>query len=56
MSLRQLTLGGALVGSTLGSFAPLLWGGEVMSMASIVASTIGGCVGIWAGYRLSKRF
>jgi uncharacterized membrane protein YeaQ/YmgE (transglycosylase-associated protein family) len=42
------------VGSTIGSYIPALWGGSVLSFTSIVFSVIGGLVGIWLGYRVSK--
>ena len=45
---------GMFVGSTIGSYIPALWGGSVLSFTSIVFSVIGGLVGIWLGYRVSK--
>ncbi|BBD67413.1 hypothetical protein NIES4072_52920 [Nostoc commune NIES-4072] len=45
---------GMFVGSTIGSYIPALWGGTVLSFTSIFFSVIGGLVGIWLGYRVSK--
>lgn len=42
------------VGSTVGSYVPLLWGGNVFSFISILFSIIGGILGILLGYRVSK--
>ena len=42
------------VGSTLGSFLPLLWGADVLSISSIVLSAVGGAVGVWGGFVVGK--
>lgn len=42
------------VGSTIGGFVPLLWGGSTFSISSVLFSAVGGIVGIWLGYRLSN--
>ena len=39
-------------GSTVGGLVPALWGGDTFSMAGVLLSTVGGALGIWAGYRL----
>jgi hypothetical protein len=44
---------GMFVGSTLGGFVPMLWHASLFSLWGIVLSTVGGLVGIWAGYRVS---
>lgn len=56
MSAKTLIWIGVFVGSTLGSFIPMLWGDSAFSFASIIWSTIGGLAGIWAGYRVSQSF
>jgi hypothetical protein len=38
---------GILIGSTIGGALPLLWGGEALSYASVLLSTVGGLAGIW---------
>jgi uncharacterized membrane protein YeaQ/YmgE (transglycosylase-associated protein family) len=47
---------GVFIGSTVGAFIPALWGDSAMSISSIVFSTIGGLVGIWAGFKASQMF
>jgi cystathionine beta-lyase family protein involved in aluminum resistance len=42
------------VGSTIGSFVPLLWGADVLSMSSIVLTAVGGVLGVWGGYVVGK--
>ncbi len=46
---------GLIVGSTAGSYLPFLWGdSSFFSLASIVFTFVGGAIGIWAGYQLSR--
>lgn len=46
---------GALIGSTVGSYLPVLWrDSSFMSMSSIIFGTIGGFAGIYVGYRMSQ--
>lgn len=47
------TYTGGLVGGTIGSFIPILWGAGQLSVSSIVFFMIGGFLGIWIAYRLS---
>ncbi|HWQ60577.1 MAG TPA: hypothetical protein VN420_05550 [Candidatus Fimivivens sp.] len=42
------------IGSTIGGYAPLLWGGSAFSMSSIILSGVGGLIGIYVGYRLGE--
>jgi len=52
---NKLLIGiGVFIGSTIGSYVPVLWGGSVLSFISILFSVIGGIVGIWLGYQVSK--
>lgn len=44
------------IGSTIGSYLPILWGGSVFSLSSVLWSAIGGGVGIYIGYTLGKRW
>lgn len=53
MSRKTAIWGGMMVGSTIGSFLPLLWGDSALSMSSILLSAVGGVLGIWGGLRLS---
>jgi outer membrane lipoprotein SlyB len=54
MNSKSLIIIGMVVGSTLGGFIPALWGAGGFSMASVVFGAIGGVLGIWAGYRISR--
>ena len=42
------------VGSGLGGYLPVLWGGELLSISSVVWSGVGGFVGVWLGYRFGE--
>jgi hypothetical protein len=54
MTMKTFVWGGMFAGSGLGSVLPLLWGDSALSFASIVLSSIGAAVGVWAGYVLGK--
>jgi hypothetical protein len=45
---------GLFIGSTVGGLIPMLWGGGLLSLSSLLLSAVGGFVGIWAGYKLGK--
>ena len=54
MSKKRLIWIGLMVGSTAGGFIPILWGGDVVSFASVILSAVGGIAGIWFGYRFGE--
>jgi hypothetical protein len=54
MTQKQLIWILTIVGSTLGSFIPLLWGDGAFSGAGIVFSAIGAIAGIYLGYKLGQ--
>lgn len=54
MSPKSLVWIGAFVGGLVGGYIPALWGSDFLSFSSIILSTIGGLVGIWAGFKLSQ--
>jgi hypothetical protein len=56
MNSKSLIWIGMLVGSTIGSYLPALWGDSFLSVGSVVLSTVGGLAGIWAGYKASRIF
>jgi len=39
------------IGSTIGGFVPVLWGGEMVSYAGVLWSGIGALVGLWIANR-----
>ena len=43
-----------IIGTYIGSCVPLLWGGSLLSMSSILFSGVGGFVGIYIAYKLSR--
>ena len=43
----------AVVGGTVGSVVPALWGGSTLSLGSIVLGLVGAVAGVWLGARLS---
>jgi hypothetical protein len=55
MSARRLIWIGAIVGSTIGGLVPALWKASMLSMWGLILSTVGGVVGIWAGWKLSQN-
>jgi hypothetical protein len=55
MNSKALIMIGLVVGSTLGSSAPSLWGAGGLSMASVLFGAMGGLLGIWAGFKISRR-
>ena len=44
---------GMITGSAIGSFIPVLWGGNLFSFSSIIFTAIGGIIGIWLGFKIS---
>ena len=54
MSSKRLILIGSIVGSFVGGLIPGLWHASMFSMWGLVFSTIGGIVGIWAGWRIGQ--
>lgn len=54
MKAKTLIMTFMTIGSTLGSWLPTLWGADWLSFASVLLGGVGGALGIWAGYRLSK--
>jgi len=51
---RRMIWIGAAVGSTLGGLLPALWHASMFSISGLVVSTIGGLIGIWAGWKVQR--
>jgi hypothetical protein len=45
---------GFVVGSTLAGLLPTLWGDDMLSVAGLVLSTVGGMLGIFSGWKLAQ--
>lgn len=41
------------VGSAIGGYLPILWGGSAFSMSSVILTAVGGIAGIWLGFKLT---
>jgi hypothetical protein len=54
METKTLVWIGSIVGGTVGSFIPMLWGAGVLSFSSILWSGIGGIAGIYAGFKIGN--
>ena len=54
--MRKFVMTGMAVGSFAGSYVPVIWGGSVLSMSSILFGAVGGLVGIWAAYKIAKEW
>jgi hypothetical protein len=53
--MKALVIIGMLIGSYAGSYVPLLWGGSVLSIVSVLLGGVGGFLGIWIGYKTALR-
>ena len=42
------------VGSAVGGFVPMLWGGELLSYSGALFSGIGGILGVFVAVKLAK--
>lgn len=45
----------AMIGMTLGSLLPALWGGSLLGASSVLMGMVGGIVGVWLGVVVSKH-
>ncbi len=53
MNSKQIVYLSAMIGATVGSFIPALWGADAFSLSSILFSIVLGFFGIWIGYRIA---
>ena len=42
------------IGSAIGGYIPMLWGGSLFSFSSIILTAVGGLAGIWLGFKISN--
>jgi len=43
---------GLIIGTTLGSYIPVLWGDGFLSLSSVLFSAMGGILGVYVGYKI----
>ncbi len=43
-----------IVGGWLGGYVPLLWGANLFSISGVIFSALGGILGIWVGFNLTR--
>jgi len=56
MTTRTCVWIGLFIGSSIGSAIPYLWGSDPFSISAILASSVGGLLGIWAGYKFGQAY
>ncbi len=54
MNTKQVIMTATIIGSTIGSFIPLIWGDGFLSLSSVFFTALGGFAGIWIGYKLTR--
>jgi len=54
--MKLMVITGMIVGSIAGGYLPLLWGGSVLSVASILTGAVGAFAGIYFGYKLAQNW
>lgn len=54
MSTKAFIWIGFFVGSTIGAYVPAIWGVSSFSFTSALAATVGGLIGIWAGFKIGS--
>ena len=52
---KTFVMTGMIIGSLAGGYLPVLWGGSVFSMSSILWSAAGAFFGIWVGFKVATR-
>jgi len=51
---KKFIMLGMVVGSFAGSYIPLIWGDSAFSLTSILFGILGGCIGVWAGFKVDN--
>ncbi|MDE2078819.1 MAG: hypothetical protein KGI73_00365 [Patescibacteria group bacterium] len=54
MSAKSIIWFGFFLGSTIGSVIPSLWGAGMFSFSGILFTAIGGILGIYGGFKLTR--
>ncbi len=53
MDSKKVVMTGMIIGSSLGGYLPVLWGGSLFSFTSILLTAVGGLLGIYLGFKIS---
>jgi hypothetical protein len=56
MSTKTLVWVGLAIGSTVGSCLPMLWGGSLAGMSSVLWGAVGGIAGLYGGFKMGQYF
>ncbi|MFA6307209.1 MAG: hypothetical protein WC639_05395 [Patescibacteria group bacterium] len=56
MNPKTLVWIGVFIGGAVGGYIPTLFGAGGFSVESVIGNTIGGLIGIWAGFKASQFF
>lgn len=52
--MKSMVWVGMVIGSAVGGYAPVLFGGSALSFTSVITTAIGGILGIWIGFKLEN--
>ncbi|MFA6314904.1 MAG: hypothetical protein WC648_00860 [Candidatus Paceibacterota bacterium] len=55
MNPKHLIWIGVIIGGMIGGYIPTVFGSDSLSIATIIGNTIGGLIGLWAGFKLSQN-
>jgi hypothetical protein len=53
MSRKSIIMLGMIVGSCIGGYATTLFGSDMLSIASLIGSAIGGIAGLWIAFKIT---
>jgi hypothetical protein len=53
MNSKQIIMIAMVIGTSVGSAVPLLWGDGFLSLWSVIFTAIGGFAGIYIGYKMT---
>ena len=54
MSRKSMIMIGMIIGSSAGGYLPGLFGADGFSLASLLGSGVGGILGIWIAFQLTR--
>ena len=54
MEFKSIVWIAVFVGSTIGGLLPSLWGAGFLSFSSVIFTALGGFLGIWLAYKITR--